>query len=70
LRATQKYMARMRLGFIVLAALMVIEIVEYAIGVTMKRGSLPYLAVLAIIGAWPIVQYFMHIAQLWHREED
>ncbi|MBI4299316.1 MAG: hypothetical protein HY666_06120 [Chloroflexi bacterium] len=61
--------SKMRLGFIVFGVLIVIEIIEYVLGVNMKGGAWPLLAVLAVIGAWPIVQYFMHFTQLWRREE-
>lgn len=58
----------MRLGLWVFLTLMVVEIVEYIIGVSVQ-GSWPFLAVLALPGAGLIIYYFMHISQLWHREE-
>ena len=61
--------SKLRLGFIVFGALMVIEISEYVLGTRMKSGNWPYLGLLAIIGAWPILQYFMHIFELWRRKE-
>jgi hypothetical protein len=48
---------------------MALEVSEYVLGVTMKSGALPFLAILAVIAAWPIVHYFMHITQLWRSEE-
>jgi len=62
--------AKTRLGIIVFVVLMVLEIIEYVIGVQFKRGNWPVLAILAIIAAWPIVWYFMHVHQLWHHEEE
>ena len=59
----------MVLGLIVFFALMVIEIVEYFVGIKVLRGKLIYMAVLAIPGSWLIVQYFMHIHDLWNRDE-
>ncbi len=59
----------MRLGLWVFLILMVVEIVEYIVGVGLSRGAWPYLAVLAVPGAGFIVYHFMHISQLWHREE-
>lgn len=59
----------MRVGFIVFGVLMGIEIVEYVLGVNVQGGAWPYLAVLALVGAWPIVRYFMHIEQLWRSED-
>ena len=55
---------KLRLGFMVFGALMVIEIVEYVLGTMMKTGNWPYLGLLALIGAWPILKYFMHIQEL------
>lgn len=64
--ATQKSL--MRLGLWVFVGLMVVEILEYASGVTLRR-SWPTLAALAVPGAGLIIYYFMHIPQLWRREE-
>lgn len=59
----------MRLGLWVLVALMLVEIIEYIAGVRIKRGAWPILAFLAVPGAGLILYYFMHIPQLWRREE-
>ena len=56
-------------GYLVLAALLVIEIVEYLVGTLLTGGALPYLALLAIVGAWPILYYFMHIGELRRPKE-
>ncbi len=61
--------AKFRLGLIVFVVLMVIEVVEYAVGVSLSNNALPLLALLAVPGAGLIVYYFMHIAQLWRSEE-
>jgi len=61
--------AKMRLGLVVFVVLIAIEILEYALGVTIKHGNWRILAPLAVIGAWPIVRYFMHVKQLWRPEE-
>ncbi|MBI2165575.1 MAG: hypothetical protein HYU29_04135 [Chloroflexi bacterium] len=61
--------AKMRLGLVVFGVLMAIEIIEYLVGTSVRAGAWPFLAILAAIGAWPIVRYFMHIPQLWQREE-
>ncbi len=58
-----------RLGLLVFVILMVVEIIEYAVGLKVKRGNLPILAVLAVPGAGFIIYYFMHIPQLWRRKE-
>lgn len=62
--------AKTRLGIAVFVVLMVLEIVEYIVGVQLKHGNWPIMAILALIGAWPILWYFMHLSQLWHREEE
>ena len=59
----------MRLGLWVFLTLMVVEIVEYMVGVSLTRGAWPFLAILAVPGAGFILYYFMHIQQLWRREE-
>lgn len=60
---------KLRLGFVVLGVLMVIEVIEYILGTAIQKGSWPFLGVLALIGAWPILYYFMHIKQLKRPEE-
>jgi heme/copper-type cytochrome/quinol oxidase subunit 4 len=62
--------AKTRVGIIVFVVLIVLEVVEYVLGVTVKHGNWPIMAILALIGAWPIAWYFMHLPQLWHREEE
>ena len=61
--------AKMRVGYIVFGVLMAIEIIEYVLGITVQAFNWPFMAILAIIGTWPVVRYFMHIKQLWHPEE-
>ncbi len=60
---------RLRVGVVVFVALLALEVVEYIVGVTIHRGAWPFLAVLAVVGAWPILHYFMHITQLWRSGE-
>ena len=55
---------KLRIGYIVFGVLVVIEIAEYVLGTMMKTGNWLYLGLLAIIGACPILQYFMHIFEL------
>jgi cytochrome c oxidase subunit IV len=61
--------ARMRLGLVIFVVLMVVEVVEYLIGVGLESGALALLALLAVPGAGLIVYYYMHISQLWRSEE-
>lgn len=65
----QDYKTRMRIGTQTLIGLVVLDAVEYWVGVTFRRGSTPLLAVLAIPQAWLIVRYFMHVFQLRRRSE-
>lgn len=61
--------AKLRLGWIVIGGLVVLTAVEYWVAISIHSSPLPYLAVIALIKAWLIVQYFMHVAQLWRKEE-
>ncbi len=56
---------KLRLGLIVAGALIAIKIAEYFVGVDINPGATPYLVVLALIAAWAILNYFMHISELW-----
>ncbi len=60
---------RFRLGLLIFVVLMVVEIIEFAIGVALDWGALAFLILLAGPGAGLIVYYFMHIEQLWSSEE-
>ncbi len=54
---------KMRLGLWVLGLLVVIEVVEFVVGVNLRHALIP-LVILAIPPAWLILRYFMHIDQL------
>ncbi|MFQ5857086.1 MAG: cytochrome C oxidase subunit IV family protein [Anaerolineae bacterium] len=64
-----KKASKLRLGWIVIVVLGVLTAVEYWIAVSLHSNPLPYLAVIALIKAGLIAQYFMHMAQLWRGEE-
>ncbi len=59
---------KMRVGWLVGAGLAVATVVEYFIAVELARPLVP-LAIVALIKAWLIAVYFMHIKQLWSSEE-
>ncbi len=61
--------AKVRLGVVIFAVLLIIEAVEYVVGSTMTSGALWILVVLAVPGAGLIAYYYMHIRQLWHAED-
>lgn len=56
---------KLRAGYMVFGALIGIKIAEFLIITLIRSGAWPYLAILALAGAWPILYYFMHIRQLW-----
>ncbi len=55
---------KMRLGAQVLGGLVILDAIEYVVGVALRRGALVPLLILAIPQAWLIVRYYMHIQQL------
>lgn len=60
---------RFRLGLTVFIALLIVTAIEYLIAVLIPH-ALTYLLVAALIKAGLIAYYFMHIAHLWHLEEE
>ena len=59
---------RMRTGWLVALALAILTGIEYWLAVSLDGSIVLYLVVIAVIKAWLIVQYFMHIRNLWHAE--
>ncbi|MBI2873294.1 MAG: hypothetical protein HYY00_08925 [Chloroflexi bacterium] len=59
----------LRRGLWVFIALVVLAVVEYLLTLVMKSGNLPWMVIMNIIDAGLIAYFFMHIAQLWRREE-
>lgn len=62
-------------GILVFFALTVFTFIEYVIGTTEGQilvfsSNLVPLAVVALLKAGLIVNYFMHISRLWSSEED
>ena len=57
-----------RTGLFTLIGLAALTAVEYGVAMGMQGGTLPYLIVIALAKAWLIVQYFMHVSQLWREE--
>lgn len=66
---TSNKKARMRVGWITFTALTVLTIVEFVISMYLKPST-PYLIATSLIKAWLIVSYFMHVTQIWQREDD
>lgn len=67
--AAQSRAKRMRIGWAVAFVLAVLTALEYWFAVEYAGSPLVPLAIIAIIKAYLIIQFFMHISQLWHREE-
>lgn len=63
-RVADQKAAKMRLGWKVGAGLAALTVVEYIVAVALT-SPLPYLTLIALVKAWLIVQYFMHIYHLW-----
>lgn len=57
---------KMRLGSIVFAGLLVLEVVEFVVGITMKTGALIPMILLGIPSGWLILRFYMHVRQLRH----
>jgi cytochrome c oxidase subunit IV len=66
---TAKLKYAMRRGLWVFLALVVLAVAEYALAIFMTRGNLPYMVIMNLVDAALIAYFFMHIAQLWRREE-
>lgn len=58
----------MRLGLIVFALGTVLNIVELTLALTVQRGILVPILVMALFDAALIAYVFMHITQLWRPE--
>jgi len=59
---------KLRAGYLVFAALIIIKIGEYLLTTYIPKGGLPYLAVLAVSSAGLIIYYYKHIGDLWRSE--
>lgn len=59
----------LRRGKLVFSVLIALTLVEYALALVMDSGNLPWMIVMNVIDAWLILYFFMHVHQLWRREE-
>ncbi len=62
--------AAFRRGSVVIISLVVATVLEYMAAVTITQGAFMILVVFAAIKAWLILQYFMHLSQLWQIHEE
>ena len=61
----------LRIGWVVIAALMVLTIIEFVIALATEGALLiGALSLVALIKAQLIINYFMHFHQLWHHITD
>lgn len=65
--AESRKAAPFRTGWVVFWGLAALTAVEFAISAAAPQ-PLPFLAAIALIKAWLIVRFFMHVLQLWKRE--
>jgi len=58
-------------GYVVAVVLAIVTVAEYffATGLSSDDARFAGLAAAAVVKAWLIVQYFMHIARVWRAEE-
>lgn len=59
-------------GMRVIIALAVLTIIEFAVAVMLPReyGVNLLLAVIAIVKAWFVLDYFMHLFNVWRRSDE
>ena len=60
---------KLRTGLGALLVLAILTAVEFVVALEMDTGRFGVLSVIAIAKTWIIVDYFMHITQLWHPED-
>jgi hypothetical protein len=59
---------RFRLGWRVLLALLALTALELPVAFRVPH-PLPYLVAINLVDALLILEYFMHLSQMWHPEE-
>jgi caa(3)-type oxidase subunit IV len=60
---------KLRRGLVVIAVLAVLTAVEFGVALGLDQGRFAVLSLIAVVKAWLIVDYFMHVARAWHPEE-
>ncbi|MCG8347812.1 MAG: cytochrome C oxidase subunit IV family protein [Chloroflexales bacterium] len=66
--AKAKKATALRRGVVILVILAVLTIVEYFVGVSFNSAWL--LLLIALIKAWVVLQYFMHLPRVFSAEGD
>ena len=61
---------QMRRGYVAILLLAILTVLEFIAAVTMSLGLFAALAFIAIVKTWIILDYFMHITNLWHSDDE
>lgn len=61
---------QMRRGYVAILVLAILTVLEFIAAVTMSIGLFAALAFIAIVKTWIILDYFMHITNLWHSDDE
>jgi hypothetical protein len=61
---------KLRRGLLTIGGLAALTALEYIISVMLPTGALIPLTIIAVVKAWLIIQYFMHVANLWRAESE
>lgn len=69
-----RHSKKARTGLIVITALAILTALEYWVAVMLPEPLTDFrlllLTATAVLKAWLIIQFFMHLSQLWHTGED
>ncbi len=60
---------KQRRGLIAIVVLAILTAIEFGVAIGIDTGRFGLLAVIALIKTWLILDYFMHITNLWNPEE-
>ena len=60
--------AKTRRGLKTIMGLAVLTAAEFAVALTLTTGLFVVLLAIAVVKAWLILEYFMHVSRLWNGE--
>ncbi len=66
----EKLRSAQKTGVAVVAALIVLAVLEYLLALVMDSGNLPWMLIMNVVDAALILYFFMHIAHLWRDGEE
>ena len=64
------FLATMPRGLSVIVGLIVLTLVDYLIATYVDAGRFALLSLFAVVEAWLILQYFMHLSKVCHPKEQ